>query len=94
MLYRKSLHGGVYSGTEAQEKMCLIAKIIAGENRWRLRFSPENVVFVDDDEDNFVGHSELGINVRRIRQDGMNTDDVNAVLHFARARSKRRPFIW
>lgn len=84
MLYRQNPSGGIYTGTEARDKVHLIGKILAGENRWRLRFKPERVLFIDDNAANFTGHEELGISVQLVEQDGMNEGDVERVLGFAR----------
>lgn len=75
--------GGIYTGAEAWVKMPLIAKIIAGENRWRMAFSPSRVLFVDDDPANFNGFEGLGISVRHVQQDGMNEADIACVEAFA-----------
>eukprot|EP00928_Gymnodinium_smaydae_P028058 TRINITY_DN21507_c0_g1_i1.p1 TRINITY_DN21507_c0_g1~~TRINITY_DN21507_c0_g1_i1.p1 ORF type:complete len:302 (-),score=39.90 TRINITY_DN21507_c0_g1_i1:10-915(-) len=86
MFYRDNpTQGAIYTGAEAMQKISLISKIMAGENRWRLVFAPSNVLFVDDRWENLRGHEALGIEVLHVRQDGMSCDDMERVLEFCQA---------
>lgn len=75
--------GTIYNDEEAMgDKIRLIHKIIRGLNRWRVAFEPGKVLFLDDRAENFQGHEALGINVRHVKQDGMNAEDYEAVRAF------------
>lgn len=75
--------GAIYTGQEAWNKVPLISKIMAGENRWRLAFAPSQVMHVDDRAEQLRGKEALGIAVHHVRQDGMSEDDMLAVEAFA-----------
>merc|ERR1711959_315017 len=82
-------HGTVYNGAKVMlGKIDLIKNIIAGENCWRQRFSPSNVLFIDDDARNFKGNENVGIQIRHVEQDGMAEEDIGVVEAFAERRGE------
>jgi hypothetical protein len=84
MFYKNNPNqGAIYTGQEAWHKMPLIAKILAGDNRWKHSFHPMQVLYVDDSVEQLSGCKSLGINLLHVRQDGMNAEDIASVERFA-----------